>query len=236
MLTLYPYETMGRADFGWLNTHYHFSFADYHNPARMHFGALRVINDDHVRAGSGFDPHSHQDMEIITYVRTGTVIHRDNLGNEGRTNSGEVQVMSAGTGITHAEYADPKNDTHLFQIWIYPKTRGVTPRWEQAQFPHAPNTQSLPLLVSGDPADQANGTLFIHQDARLYGGKVAANATLVHKPGARHVYIVALDDNLQVGGVDMRRGDGLEATDEIELTIKTGDQDTELLVIEVPER
>jgi quercetin 2,3-dioxygenase len=233
MLKLYPRENMGRADYGWLNTRYHFSFADYRDPARVHFGALRVINDDRIKAGSGFDPHPHQDMEIITYVRSGAVIHRDSLGNEGRTGAGEVQVMSAGTGITHAEFSDPAVDTHLFQIWIFPHTKGVAPRWDQRSFPGAVNDTSLPVLVSGYADDVAGGALMIYQNARIYGGKIAAGTNLT-QPLSFQAYVVVVGGDLRVDDVDMREGDGLEVTDATAITATAGDTGAEVLVIEVP--
>lgn len=234
MLTLYPRETLGGADHGWLRTFHHFAFADYYDPSRVHFGKLRVINDDTVKAGTGFDPHPHKDMEIITYVRSGAVIHRDSLGNEGRTGAGDVQVMSAGTGITHAEYSDPAVDTKLFQIWIFPREKGVTPRWEQTQFPHEPVTDCLKLMVSGDRDDQANGALYIHQDARIYGGRLAPHAGLDH-PVTHQAYVVLAQGEVKVGeGTMMREGDGLEVTGVDQVRFKAGDAGAEILVIDVP--
>ncbi|HRQ61527.1 MAG TPA: pirin family protein, partial [Alphaproteobacteria bacterium] len=125
MINVYPVETLGRADYGWLQAKYHFSFGDYRNGRRVHFGALRVINDDIVKAGNGFDPHPHNDMEIITFVREGAITHKDSQGNVGRTEAGDVQVMSAGSGITHSEYNNESVDTSLFQIWIFPREKGV---------------------------------------------------------------------------------------------------------------
>src|SRR5262245_38355132 len=133
-LIVTPFEQLGRFQNDWLNARHHFSFGSYHDPDRMGWGALRVWNDDTIRPGTGFDPHPHQDMEIITYVRKGAITHRDNLGNEGRTEAGDVQVMSAGTGIVHAEFNLEKVETQLFQIWILPNRRGVAPRWETRRF------------------------------------------------------------------------------------------------------
>ncbi|MGE0828095.1 MAG: pirin family protein, partial [Hyphomonadaceae bacterium] len=130
-----PFKDLGRFDNDWLNARYHFSFSGYRDPARMQWGALRVWNDDEIRAKSGFPPHSHADMEIITYVREGAITHQDSLGNSGRTEAGDVQVMSAGAGVTHAEYNLEENPTRLYQIWIQPKTRGGKPFWGAAKFP-----------------------------------------------------------------------------------------------------
>lgn len=233
MLTLYSREEMGQADYGWLKTRYHFSFANYYNPSRIHFGALRVINDDQIEAGSGFDPHSHKDMEIITYVRSGVLIHRDNLGHEGRTSAGEVQVMSAGTGITHAEYSDSTIDTLLFQIWIFPHTHNVSPRWEQRSFPKIAHENALPVLVSGDAQDQAAGALMIHQNARISGGLIAPEGK-IHHPLASQAYVIVAQGPIQVGGIEMQTGDGLEAIDETHLDLVAGPTGAEILVIEVP--
>ena len=126
MIKVYPYEKLGNHDFGWLNARYHFSFARYYNPERTGFGKLLVINDDIVHAHSGFDTHPHADMEIITYVRAGAITHRDSTGNEGRTAAGDVQVMSAGTGIAHSEHNEEDEDTRLYQIWIAPREKGMT--------------------------------------------------------------------------------------------------------------
>jgi redox-sensitive bicupin YhaK (pirin superfamily) len=201
----------------------------------MHFGALRVINDDRIKAGSGFEPHSHQDMEIITYVRSGAILHRDSLGNEGRTNAGDVQVMSAGTGITHAEFADPDQETTLFQIWIYPHTKRVAPRWQTRAFPKETVTDHLPLLVSGDQAEIAAGALPIYQHARLYGGRLAPHQRLEHRSG-RLAYVVASMGDVMVSDQAMRMGDGLEAVDAPMLSMAAGEAGAEVLVIEVPER
>ncbi len=190
MLTVYPYASLGHADHGWLDARHHFSFARYWNPKRTQFGALRVINDDKVAAGQGFAPHPHDNMEIITYVRQGAITHKDSMGNVGRTGSGDVQVMSAGTGVTHSEYNLEKEDTRLYQIWIAPGEQNVTPRWEAKQFPRDAVTDRLALLVSGRPEDVGKGALFIHQDAAIYGGKLAAG-TRLEQPIKYQAYLLA---------------------------------------------
>ena len=151
MIELRPFNTLGAFRNEWLNAHHHFSFGGYHDPARMGLGRLRVWNDDEVAPGTGFDPHPHRDMEIVTYIREGAITHRDNLGNEGRTEAGDVQVMHAGTGITHAEYNQEKVPTRLFQIWIMPDRRGVAPGWGTRGFPRGDN--GLSVLASGRPED-----------------------------------------------------------------------------------
>lgn len=231
MMTVFPHNDLGHFQNDWLDTHFHFSFAEYHNPSRMGFGPLRVINDDTIKAGSGFDTHPHRDMEIITYVRKGTILHRDSIGHEGRTEAGDVQVMSAGRGITHAERSDPAEDTTLFQIWIHPRTRGVDPRWDQKAFPKAPVNENLNLLVSGRAEDDGKGALMIHQDAALYGGRLLAGTSLVHKPKGP-AYIVLSEGAVQVNGQILHKGDGAEISGEAEITLQA-ESDSEVLVIEV---
>jgi quercetin 2,3-dioxygenase len=232
MLTHIPYGTLGNADYGWLNAHYHFSFSHYHNPKRMGFGCLRVINDDIVAAGRGFDTHPHRDMEIITYVRQGAITHKDSIGNEGRTGAGGVQVMSAGTGVAHSEYNHEGEDTRLYQIWIEPNANGVPPRWEAAAFPKTPVTDALPVLVSGMERHAGSGALFIHQDAAIYGGRLAKGTTLSHSI-THQVYVLASYGAFTVNGMHMQQGDGAEVTGEPALILHAL-EDCEILVIDVP--
>ena len=148
MIELRPFASLGGADHGWLKARHHFSFADYRDPERMRWGSVRVWNDDEIAPQSGFPPHPHHDMEIVTYVRTGAISHRDSLGNSGRTEAGQVQVMSAGSGITHAEYNLEDEATDLFQIWILPSEIGGTPRWDMRPFPHGNADGELTCLVN----------------------------------------------------------------------------------------
>src|SRR5471030_1565499 len=154
MIQLRPFKTLGAFRNQWLNAHHHFSFGGYHDPERMGLGRLRVWNDDEVAPGTGFDPHPHRDMEIVTYIREGAITHRDNLGNEGVTRAGDVQVMHAGTGITHAEYNKEDIPTRLFQIWILPDKRGVAPGWGTKTFPR--DNKGLSVLASGRPSDASS--------------------------------------------------------------------------------
>lgn len=233
MIRLYPKGTLGAFHNEWLDSRHHFSFGDYHDRSRMGFGPLRVINDDLIRAGQGFDLHPHRDMEIITYVRSGAVHHRDSLGHQGCTAAGDVQVMSAGTGIAHAEYADPHEDTTLFQIWIKPSATGLPPRWEQAVFPKALRQDDLQLLVSGRKEDQGASVLHIHQEAAIYGGVVGDGTRLTHQVrGPTGAYVVVSAGEIDLNGTIMQTGDGAEVTDEGILSIR-GLTDAELLVIEV---
>ena len=233
MIRVFPRETLGGFKNDWLHSKFHFSFADYYDEERMGFGPLRVINDDLIKAGSGFDLHPHRDMEIITYVRSGAVHHRDTLGHKGKTGAGDVQVMTAGTGIAHAEHADPSDDTTLFQIWIRPNRRGLQPRWAQAEFPKAPVTGNLKLLVSGREAEATEGVLTINQDAAIYGGSLTKDTVLIHNVrGKTGAYVVISAGEVEINGAVMRAGDGAEITEEPVLNIR-GLTDAELLVIEV---
>lgn len=233
MITLYPYETLGHADHGWLDARHHFSFARYWNPERTGFGKLLVINDDRVAPGRGFAPHSHDNMEIITYVKQGAISHKDSMGNEGRTQAGDVQVMSAGTGIQHSEFNHEHEDTTLYQIWIEPNEQGVKPRWEAREFPKKP-AGSLALLVSGQPEHKGTDALFIHQDAAIYGGTLA-KGTQATQPVKHQAYVLASAGNITVNGVKMKKGDGAEISGEKEIAI-VADSDAEILVIDVPKQ
>lgn len=232
MITRYPYENLGHHDHGWLDARYHFSFGDYHNRERMGFGVLRVINDDIVKAGAGFDTHPHKDMEIITFVRKGAISHRDSQGNEGRTKAGNVQVMSAGSGIEHSEFNQEEEDTSLYQIWIRPREKGVKPRWDGLEFPQKPAVDALPLLVSGIKEDDGKGALYIHQDARIYGGLVKAGTVIKH-PVRGQAYALVSGGSIDIDGEALEKGDGAEITDVSAVQIKAS-EDAEIIVIDVP--
>lgn len=229
MITLYPYASLGHADFGWLDARYHFSFSGYRNPERMGFGVLRVINDDIVQPHTGFDTHPHRDMEIITYVRSGAISHRDSVGNEGRTEAGDVQVMSAGTGIQHSERNHEDEATRLYQIWIMPREKGVAPRWDAHRFPKAPTADGLSLLVAGD----GSAPLLIHQDAYIHGGVLTTGAQVEHKLHHRQAYVLMARGEAEVDGVLMKQGDGAEVTNVDAIRIKALSE-AEVLVIDVP--
>ncbi len=230
MIKTYAFSQLGHANHGWLDARHHFSFANYYNPDRMGFGALRVINDDIIKAGAGFDTHPHKDMEIITYVRKGAITHRDSRGNQGRTEAGDVQVMSAGTGIFHSEFNLESEDTNLYQIWIEPNKTGVQPRWDARKFPTEETKGGLTLLVSGD----GRAPLQIHQDATLHAGPVIAGSVLRH--AIKHqAYLLVSKGAITLDGHSLTKGDGAEIrnVDSINLTAET---DAEVLVIDVPER
>ncbi len=232
MITVYPYEKLGHADHGWLNARHHFSFANYHNPSRLGFGTLLVINDDIIAADRGFAPHPHRDMEIITYVREGAITHEDSMGNKGRTAAGDVQVMSAGTGVVHSEKNLEPGVTRLYQIWIEPNKQGVTPRWEAAQFPKHPVTDALPVLVSGQAQHAGSEALMIHQDAAIYGGNVKAGTTIT-QPITHQAYVLASEGDFTVNGIALKKGDGAEISGEKTITI-TASSDAEILIIDIP--
>ncbi len=230
MITPVAYATLGFQTHGWLEARHHFSFANYQNPQRTHFGAIRVINDDIIAAGSGFDMHPHKNMEIITYVRKGAISHQDTQGNKGLTEAGSVQVMSAGTGIYHSEFNLEEEETSLYQIWIMPDKKNVSPRWEQRQFPDKIVTDSLHLLVSGDPQADA---LFIHQQAEIYAGRLSATKLIKHN--LKNLgYLLVSKGKVAVNGVELLAGDGAEIEDTTILTL-IAITDAEILLLDVPE-
>jgi redox-sensitive bicupin YhaK (pirin superfamily) len=231
MIELRPFDTLGAFRNEWLNAHHHFSFGGYHDPARMGLGRLRVWNDDEVAPGTGFDPHPHRDMEIVTYIREGAITHRDNLGNEGRTEAGDVQVMHAGTGITHAEYNLEKTPTRLFQIWILPDRRNVEPGWSTRAFPR--DSHGLSVLASGRTADAASQALKLNADAAVLAGTLAEGQTteFTLEPG-RAAYLVPVNGAVTVNGLEAQARDGVAITDERTVTV-TATKATELVVVEV---
>lgn len=232
MIQVQPFAKLGQADFGWLKARHHFSFGHYNDPARMGFGALRVWNDDEIAPDTGFDPHPHRDMEIITYVRQGAITHQDNLGNQGRTEAGDVQVMSAGTGVVHAEYNKEPGVTKIFQIWIIPERRGVAPAWGAAKFPGA-GRDAFTVLASGHDADVAKGALKIQADASLSAATVKAGESVAYTlaPG-RKAYLVPAKGAATVNGVAVSTRDGAAIADESTLTV-TATEDAELVLVDV---
>lgn len=232
MIELRPFGTLGAANHGWLDAHHHFSFASYHDPARVHWGALRVWNDDAIAPKSGFPPHGHSDMEIITYVRTGAITHRDSLGNEGRTEAGDVQVMSAGTGVAHSEFNLEDEETRLFQIWIIPDAVGGAPRWDAKQFPKGERSGKLEVLASGRDEDIMAGALMIRADARLSGATLASGDSITHRiDPAYAAYLVVSAGSVTVNGVEIGERDAAAITQETEITI-TASENAEFLIAE----
>jgi redox-sensitive bicupin YhaK (pirin superfamily) len=236
MLDLRPFASLGAFKNDWLDAHHHFSFADYYDRSRMGLGSLRVWNDDTIKAGTGFDPHPHRDMEIITYIRNGAITHQDGLGNRGRTEAGDVQVMSAGTGIVHAEYNLEPEDMTLFQIWVIPARKRVTPRWENRAFPKTPGR--LIPLASGREQDAADSPIEIYQDAAILGGLLAAKTPITHALGTgRAAYLVPTKGSLLVEtadgeSVEVHPRDGLVVADTERLII-TPRQDAEVVLADV---
>lgn len=208
-----PLKDLGRADHGWLIAHHHFSFADYQRADRMGFGGLRVWNDDRIAAGTGFPPHPHRDMEIMTYVRRGAISHEDHLGNRGRTDKGDVQVMSAGTGIRHAEFNREQEPTEIFQIWVLPNRLSVAPRWENRQFPSADRQGQWLALASGQPEHPQ--AVAIYADATLWAANLLAGQVIRHElqPG-RGAYLVAARGSYRIGDLQVQARDGLAVTGE----------------------
>ncbi|PZQ58426.1 MAG: hypothetical protein DI544_14155 [Sphingomonas taxi] len=226
------FSSLGHADHGWLDARHHFSFASYHDPARMGWGAIRVWNDDTIAANSGFPPHPHRDMEIVTYVRSGAITHQDSLGNTGRTEAGDVQVMSAGSGVRHAEYNLEPGATTLFQIWIEPTRRGGAPSWGAKPFTKGDRSGRFVTLASGFDADidGAQAALPIRAEARVLAATLAAGETLTHEVGAgRHAYLVPATGAVEIDGIRFDARDGaairggrtitITALDEAELVL-----------------
>lgn len=232
MIEIRPFEKLGRFDNDWLAACYHFSFAGYHDPARDGIGPLLVWNDDTVQPGRGFDRHGHRDMEIVTYVRSGAITHEDHLGNRGRTEAGDVQVMSAGRGIQHAEFNMEAEPTQIFQIWIVPATKGLTPRWEQRQFPKADRSGQLIPLASGRAGDES--ALPIHQHAAVLGATLRAGQSVEHRfaPG-RTAYLVPALGRLTVNGHTVNARDGVAIANEDVIEI-TALEDSEVLLADLP--
>lgn len=230
MINIYAYEDLGHANHGWLDTRHHFSFASYYHPERMGFGVLRVVNDDKIQAASGFDTHPHKDMEIITYVRKGAITHKDSQGNDGRTTAGNVQVMSAGSGVFHSEFNLEDEETTMYQIWIEPNKMGVTPQWGAHMFPHDPVTSELMLLVSGD----SSAPLSIQQDAKIFAGRLT-QTTAINHPITHQAYVLVSQGEVSIDGHSAKQGDGIEITDQASVTI-VADSDAEVLLIDVPKK
>jgi len=230
MIDRRPFDKLGGANHGWLNAKHHFSFASYYDPSNMNWGALRVWNDDEIAPNTGFPPHPHSDMEIITYVRDGAITHQDSLGNKGRTEAGDVQVMSAGTGIRHSEYNLEPETTRIFQIWIEPKTFGAAPSWGAKPFPKGDRSGKFVTLASGfsDDAD----ALPIRTDARVLGATLKAGESTTYALGKdRSGYLVPAVGVVEVNGVKLNARDGAGIKDEDVITV-TALEDAELVLVD----
>jgi len=229
MIDVRPLNSLGGADHGWLKARHHFSFANYYDPNRMSWGRLRVWNDDEIAARSGFPPHPHNDMEIITYVRTGAITHEDSMGNKGRTTAGDVQIMSAGTGVRHSEFNLEDETTTIFQIWIEADQRGAKPAWGAKSFPKSDRSGQFSVLASGDTTDDA---LTINADAKVLAATLNAGETIRYElPKGRRAYLVPAVGRVEVNGVQLNARDGAAIVDEAEIEI-TASADAELVMVD----
>jgi quercetin 2,3-dioxygenase len=230
MIEIRPFSALGHAQHGWLDAVHHFSFAGYHDPERMNWGRIRVWNDDTIAAKSGFPPHPHNDMEIVTFVRSGAISHRDSLGNAGRTAAGDVQVMSAGTGITHSELNLEDETTTLFQIWILPDRSGDAPSWGQRAFPRGDRSGRWEVMASGDP--EGDDALPLRADAKVLAATLPAGAAIRYEPAlGRHQYLVAPTGRIRINGSEAAPRDGIAVTGEAEIVVDAID-DAEVVLVD----
>jgi quercetin 2,3-dioxygenase len=230
MIELKPFAKLGGADHGWLKAKHHFSFADYYDPNKVSHGSLRVWNDDEIEPDTGFPAHPHANMEIITYVREGAITHQDSLGNKGRTEAGDVQVMSAGSGIRHSEYNLEPTKTKIFQIWIQPTTRGGQPTWGSKPFPKADRSGKLVTIASGVEGDK--DALPIRADARVLATTLKAGESAEYTAGrTRNLYLVPAAGSVEINGVRVNARDGAAIRDEETLKI-TALEDSELVLVD----
>ncbi|MBA2934378.1 pirin family protein [Sphingomonas sp. CGMCC 1.13654] len=230
MIERRPFADLGGANHGWLDAKHHFSFAGYYDPARMGWGPIRVWNDDTIEPGTGFPPHGHADMEIITYVRDGAITHQDSLGNIGRTEAGDVQVMSAGSGVRHSEYNREPGTTRIFQIWIEPNGRGEAPSWGAKPFPKGDRSGRFVTLASGFANDA--DALPIRTNARVLGATLKAGETTDYplEPG-HHAYLVPASGTIEINGVRIDARDGAAVSDETSLRV-TAIEDAEIVLVD----
>ncbi|RKS87787.1 hypothetical protein DES39_1031 [Orbus hercynius] len=232
MIEIRPYAQLGSAQYPWLETKHHFSFANYYDDERMHWGKLRVWNDDTIAPESGFPLHPHRDMEIITYVYQGAITHTDSMGNNGRTEAGDVQVMSAGTGVRHSEYNLEDETTKLFQIWIMPDKIGNTPAWGTKRFPKAANQAHFKILASGFAEDESQNSLPIQTSGRVLAVTLHAGQSAVYNVQVGHyIYLVAVKGQYQVNGYQANARDGVAIKNEQALTIEALEH-TEIIMVD----
>lgn len=219
MIEVIPSESRGSADHGWLKAKHTFSFADYHNPKRVRFGPLRVINEDRIAAGQGFGTHPHRDMEIVTYLISGAIEHKDNMGNGTIISAGEVQRMTAGTGVQHSEYNHSQTDElHLLQIWIFPEQKDLQPGYEQTAFSRDDKLDQLRLIASRDGRD---GSITIHQRVDLYASVLQAGSELNHTVADSHkVFVQLVYGEITINGEAVTAGDGVQISDEESVKIE----------------
>lgn len=231
---LHRAETRGHANHGWLNSHHSFSFANYHNPERMHFGVLRVLNDDELAAGMGFGTHPHNNMEIISIPLEGDLEHKDSMGNTAVIKKGDIQVMSAGTGVQHSEYNRNKDRlTKFLQIWVFPNKQSVEPRYDQITLNEADRENKLQQILSPNPEDEG---VWIHQDAWFHLGKFDKGITTEYsiKKEGNGVYAFILEGSFTINGIELNRRDGLGVWDVDNIQIESTSGNSEMLLMEVP--
>ena len=231
---LHPANTRGTADHGWLKTAYSFSFSSYYNPARIHCGALRVLNDDTVSPGMGFGTHPHDNMEIITIPLEGAIAHKDSMGNSATINAGEIQVMSAGTGVQHSEFnPNEDKDLKLFQIWLFPNKRNVEPRYDQQKIAVDEHPNELVQILSPDKDDAG---VWIHQDAWFHIGNFEKDVTTTYQIKKEHngVYCFILKGSFTIDGEQLSTRDGMSIWDSSTLEITASEDDAEILLMEIP--
>jgi len=231
MIELRKSDERGHANHGWLDAHHSFSFAEYYDPQHMGFGPLRVLNDDRIGAGAGFGTHGHRDMEIVTYVLDGELAHKDSMGNGSVIRPGDVQRMSAGTGVMHSEFNHSKTQvTHLLQIWIEPQSRGIAPGYEEKRFDAAEKRGRLRLIASNDGSD---GSVKLHQDVKLYAGLFdGAEQAKFAIPAGRRVYLHVAGGEVNANGTVLKEGDALKAIDEKEISLTAG-KNAEVLLFDM---
>ncbi len=230
---LYKANERGTADYGWLKPNYYFSFSNYHNPSKVHFGVLRVLNDDFIMGGGAFPTHPHDNMEIVTIPLTGALHHKDNTGGEGIIKAGDIQIMSAGSGIQHSESnASSTEAVTLFQIWLFPKIKNITPRYDQRTFDVTGRLNKWQVVVSPKEEDNA---LWINQDARFALTNLSAGNTIEYKNGfdGNGVFLVVINGSVEIDGNTLNKRDALGISETNQFTIKAT-ADTELLAIEIP--
>jgi len=231
MINIIKSEDRYHADHGWLDTRWHFSFGDYYDEENMNWGPLRVFNDDVIKVGGGFGAHPHRDMEIVTYVIDGVLEHQDNLGHKAQLKAGEVQMMSAGKGIVHAEYNPSKTqNVHLLQLWIMPRTKNLTPRWDQRPYDLAQRTgKLLPVISSGDVPN----TMPIDQDATIYVSHLKPGTSVTHESAPkRHAYLFVIQGEVDVNGQALKQGDQARIADEPSLKL-TASQESEIILLDM---
>jgi redox-sensitive bicupin YhaK (pirin superfamily) len=231
MIDIRKSNERGHANHGWLDTHFTFSFADYYDPKHIHFRTLRVMNDDRVLGGGGFPPHPHKDMEIVTYVLEGALQHRDSMGNGSVIKPGDVQYMSAGSGVTHSEFnASETAPVHLYQIWMFPEAKGLRPTYDQKHFPEAEKRGKLRLLVSPDGRD---GSIQIRQNNQLFAALLGPGESLIHNLAPdRHAYVQVVRGSINLNGTRLDEGDGAAISDEKVVSF-AGVKDAEILLFDL---